>query len=46
MDVPVYLLGGSQEVEEAEAIIEVCGSQILKLCGKLSLDQTALLIKK
>ena len=47
MDVPVYLLGGSQEVEEAEAIIEACGQPNIKsFCGKLSLDQTALLIKK
>ena len=47
MDVPVYLLGGSEEVEEAEAIIEVCGQANIKsFCGKLSLDQTALLIKK
>lgn len=46
MDVPVYLLGGSQEVEEAEAIIEACGQPNIKsFCGKLSLDQTALLIK-
>lgn len=47
IDVPVYLLGDSQEVEEAEAIIETCGqSNIKSFCGKLSLDQTALLIKK
>ena len=47
MDEPVYLLGGSEEVEEAEAIIEVCGQANIKsFCGKLSLDQTALLIKK
>ena len=47
MDVPVYLLGDSQEVEEAEAIIEACGQPNIKtFCGKLSLDQTALLIKK
>ena len=46
MDLPVYLLGGSQEVEEAEAIIEACGQPNIKsFCGKLSLDQTALLIK-
>ena len=46
MDVPVYLLGGSQEVEEAETIIEACGQPNIKsFCGKLSLDQTALLIK-
>ena len=46
MDVPVYLLGGPQEVDEAEAIIEACGQQnIQSFCGKLSLDQTALLIK-
>lgn len=47
MDVPVYLLGGPQEVEDAEAIIEACGQPNIKnFCGKLSLDQTALLIKK
>ena len=46
IDIPVYFLGGSQEVEEAEAIIEVCGqSNIINFCGKLSLDQTALIIK-
>ena len=34
-------------MEDAEAIIEVCGqSNIKSFCGKLSLDQTALLIKK
>ena len=47
IDVPVYLLGGSQEVEEAEAIIDACSQPNIKsFCGKLSLDQTALLIKK
>ena len=47
MDVPVYLLGGPKEVDEAEAIIEACGQPNIKsFCGKLSLDQTALLIKK
>lgn len=46
MDVPVYLLGGPKEVDEAEAIIEACGQPNIKnFCGKLSLDQTALLIK-
>ena len=47
IDVPVYLLGGSQEVEEAEVIIDACRQPNIKsFCGKLSLDQTALLIKK
>ena len=46
MDLPVFLLGGSEEVEEAEAIIEACGQPNIKsFCGKLSLDQTALMIK-
>ncbi len=47
MDLPVYLLGGPKEVCDADAIIEVCGQPNIKsFCGKLSLDQTALLIKK
>ena len=47
MDMPIYLLGGTKEVDEAEAIIEACGQpNIISFCGKLSLDQTALLIKK
>ena len=46
IDLPVYLLGGPQEVDDADAIIEACGQQnIQSFCGKLSLDQTALLIK-
>ena len=46
IDLPVYLLGGAQEEEEAEAIIEACGqTNVESFCGKLSLDQTALLIK-
>lgn len=47
MDVPVYLLGDSQDLEDAEAIIEACRQPNIKsFCGKLSLDQTALIIKK
>ena len=43
---PVYLLGGPQEIEDAEAIIKACRhTNIKSFCGKLSLDQTALLIK-
>ena len=46
IDLPVFLLGGPQEVDDADAIIEACGQQnIQSFCGKLSLDQTALLIK-
>jgi len=46
LDLPVFLLGGSQDVNEADAIIEACGKQnVQSFCGKLSLDQTALLIK-
>ena len=46
IDMPVFLLGGPKEVDEAEAIIEACGQpNIQSFCGKLSLDQTALLIK-
>ena len=46
MDMPVYILGGTKEVDEAEVIIEACGQpNIISFCGKLSLDQSALLIK-
>ena len=45
IDLPVFLRG-PQEVDDADAIIEACGQQnIQSFCGKLSLDQTALLIK-
>lgn len=47
LDLPVFLLGGPQEAAEAEAIMSSCGQQnVLSFCGALSLDQTALLIKK
>lgn len=47
LDLPVFLLGGKQEVAEAEAIISICGQQnVQSFCGALSLDQTALIIKK
>ena len=46
LDLPVFLLGGLQEVDEAGAIIEACDHQnIQNFCGKLSLDETAFLIK-
>ncbi len=45
--IPVYLLGGPKEVGEGQAIVVACGKRNVKsFCGKLSLDQTALLIKK
>ena len=47
LDIPVYLLGGPKEIGEGQAIVVACGKRNVKsFCGKLSLDQTALLIKK
>ena len=46
ISLPIFLLGGPEEAADAEAIMEACGQQnIQNFCGKLSLDQTALLIK-
>ena len=46
INLPVYLLGGPEEVDEAHSIQKTCRkSNIKSFCGKLSLDQTALIIK-
>jgi len=46
MDKKVVLLGGGTEQEEGELIAEKCPEKVWNTCGKLSLHQSALLVKK
>ena len=46
INLPIILLGGEKEKLEAEQVITNCSAKkIYNLCGKLSLDQSALIIK-
>jgi len=43
----IFLLGGEDEMEQGEDIIGLCENpQVYNLCGRLSLNQTALMIQK
>lgn len=43
---PVVLIGGPAEKEEADHVIELCGKNILNLCGSTSLSESAYVINK
>lgn len=46
VSVPIVLLGGAQEMKAAETIIRASKkSNVINFCGKISLDQSALLVK-
>ncbi|MDP2237912.1 MAG: glycosyltransferase family 9 protein [Bacteroidales bacterium] len=45
LDKPVILLGGAEDVERAEQILQSLGEKALNKCGKLSLFQSALIVK-
>lgn len=42
----VVLLGGHGDVQNAEKISSECGEKVFDCCGKLSIQQSALLVKK
>lgn len=42
---PLVLLGGPEDSERAQEICEQAGSHVYNACGKLSLDQSAFLVK-
>jgi ADP-heptose:LPS heptosyltransferase len=42
---PVVLLGGKEDAENGEVIAEALGGKILNFCGKLSVNQSASVIK-
>ncbi len=44
-DVPVILLGGKGEIEEAHEVVQKTSGQVLDFTGKLSLNQSASLVK-
>lgn len=43
---PIYLLGGKEDAANAESIIASTGSHVKNLCGKLSLHQSAYMVKE
>ncbi|MES2380392.1 MAG: glycosyltransferase family 9 protein [Bacteroidota bacterium] len=43
---PIYLLGGKEDISNAESIIAATGSHVKSLCGKLSLHQSAYMVKE
>lgn len=43
--VPIVLLGGSEDAERGNAVVNSTGSNVLNLCGKFSLMQSAHLVK-
>lgn len=46
LDGPVVLLGGKTEAKAGEKIASTCGPQVLNCCGKLSLHQSASVVKQ
>jgi ADP-heptose:LPS heptosyltransferase len=46
LDIPVILLGGPEDAGMAEKIASECGSSVISMCGKLSLNQSASVIKQ
>jgi len=42
---PVVLLGGKEDIETAKEIVAACGAQVIDFCGKISLAQSAWLVK-
>jgi ADP-heptose:LPS heptosyltransferase len=45
-DLIVVLLGGKEDVERAALIEKTCGEKVVNLCGKISLHQSAWLLKQ
>jgi len=43
---PVLLLGGPEDAPAAERIAQACGPQVLSMCGKATLNQSASLVKQ
>lgn len=46
LNYPVLLLGGSGEKETGERIVQSCRKDIINLCGKISLHQSALITRE
>lgn len=46
LDKPVVLLGGADDAENGKKIAEKLGSKVFNACGRLSLNESALLVKK
>lgn len=46
LPLPVVLLGGHDDVQNAVKISSECGEKVIDCCGKLSIQQSALLVKK
>ncbi len=46
LPLPVVLLGGNDDVVNSAIISAQCGDRIFDCCGKLSIQQSALLVKK
>lgn len=45
IEAPVVLLGGKEEMEEGDRIVKEAGSHVLNLCGKLTLHESAAVLK-
>jgi ADP-heptose:LPS heptosyltransferase len=46
IDIPVVLLGGTEDKERADRIITQCGSHVINCCGKFTINQSASLIRQ
>lgn len=46
INLPVIILGGKDDAERGEAITNECGGLCISFCGKLSLQQSASLVKQ
>ncbi len=46
VELPVLLLGGPGEAEEGQQIADAAGGQVLNLCGKLNLNQSASVVRQ
>jgi ADP-heptose:LPS heptosyltransferase len=45
-EMPVILLGGPEDAGMAEKVAAACGSTVISMCGKLSLNQSASVVKQ
>jgi ADP-heptose:LPS heptosyltransferase len=43
---PVILLGGPEDEERANRVAQACGPEIISLCGRISLSQSASLVRQ
>lgn len=46
LDLPVILLGGKEDESNAEMIVQHSSSHVMNMCGKLSLDESAFVIRQ